>query len=159
VLAVRLPVGARPELGATTTGIGDPSGEPGRVGTAETPATNPFRDVIPLQTKADLRVVVGMAGDLHAFWKSYAAASPVVLAHELPQFAFVAGALPSVRVGQISVAATKTTVVLAEYAGPKSCSYARLVGQRNAQVAIAATSASCRATTPPERGWSALGAG
>jgi hypothetical protein len=153
VLALRLPVGARPELGATTVDTG------GQIGSAETPVTSPFADAIRIQTKADLRVVVATAGQLHAFWKTYAPATPAVLGHELPQFAFVRGAQASVRVGQMSVAATKTRIVFAEYAGPKGCAYGRVVANQDAQVVIGSTAAACRATTPPAKGWSALGAG
>ena len=153
VLALRLPVGPRPELGANTTDNG-PS-----IGTPETPVTSPFADAVRIQTKADLRVVVATAGDLHSFWKSYVPASPLILGHELPQFAFVSGGHASVRVGQLSVESTKAQIVLAEYAGPKGCAYARLIAGHDAQVVIGASAAPCRATTPPATGWSLLGEG
>jgi hypothetical protein len=150
VLALRLPIGARPELGASTS-------TNGQVGTAESPITSPFADAVRVQTQADLQVVVATASSLYPVFRSFRLASPEVLQHELPQFAFTGRTEPSVRVGQLSVSAANTQIVFAEYAGPKGCAYARVVLHRTTQFFVGATHSACLAASPPSTGWRPLG--
>lgn len=153
VFAMRLPIGVRPQLGASTAQTD------GSIGTPESPATTPFADAVRIQTRADLQVVVTEAERLDAAWKSYAIAKPAVLAQTLPQFDFVPGSAESTRVGQMSVAGTAGAIAIAEYAGPTGCAYARVTSTRGEQFVVGETGTACRAADLPTRGWGPLDEG
>jgi hypothetical protein len=152
VLALRLPLGSRPQLGASTDGVGFSV-----VSAPETPTTAPFADAIRVQTRADLRVVVATAARVYPVWQSYVPATPGVLARALPQFGFVTGARASGNMSEMSVAATGRQIVIAEFAGPGGCAFARVIGRHSAEFATSTTTASCQASSPPAHGWIPLG--
>ena len=124
VLALRLPLGSRPQLGASTNGVGSSVAS-----SPATPTTTPFADAIRVQTRADLRVVVATTARVYPVWQSYVPATPRVLGRALPQFGFVPASRSSSRMGEMSVAATAHQIVVAEFAGPAGCAFARVTGQ------------------------------
>jgi hypothetical protein len=146
LIVMRLPLGARPELGA--------SGVAATSSTTFT-TTNAFTDAIRVQTRADLEAVITTAERFHPIWKSYARATPDLLNGALPQFGFVTRTQVSQRVGEISLAGSAAELVLAEYAGPGQCAFARVIDRHPAET-VGPTGGSCRASTPPQFGWTAL---
>jgi hypothetical protein len=146
VIVLRLPVGARPELGAT-----DAIGKG-----ATTLNSSPFADAIRAQTRADLSSVVTIAKRLDLVFKSYVPDTSVLLNHYLPQYGFVARTEPSTRAGEMSAATSAHVLVLAEYAGPGQCVFARVV-DRQAATTVGPIDAPCRAAAAPKLGWTALG--
>jgi hypothetical protein len=152
VVALRLPIGARPQLDASSASVGVSV-----VSVPDTPTTTPFAEIIRVQTRVDLRVVVATTARVYPVWSSYAPATPVVLSRALPQFGFVTGTHVSRRVGEMSVAASAHEIVLAEYAGPGECAYARVVDRHTAETAPGPTGTPCRASAAPAHGWTPLG--
>ena len=149
MLVFRLPIGARPELGASSVvSIGVPA--------TTVTTSSVFDDAIREQTRADLQAVVASAVRLYPIWKSYAPATSAVLGRTLPQFGFVTGAEISKQVGTLSVHASSHSFALAEYAGPGRCAFARVVDRHPPQY-VAPTPATCRALPAPSGGWVALG--
>jgi hypothetical protein len=76
-----------------------------------------------------------------------------MLRHSLPELAFVTASHPSRRLGELSVAASAHRFVIAEYAGPGECAFARIVDQGRPESVIRASSADCSAATEPSDGW------
>jgi hypothetical protein len=150
VVALRLPVGARPrlELGASSASATPPG---------LTAGTTPFDQAIAAQTRADLEAVVATTLRVYPLWKSYRPATPAVLSGALPQFGFVTGTHASTRVGELSVATSQHEITLAEYAGPDACAFARVTAKHGAQTAPGMTGTACRASVPPTDGWTRLG--
>jgi hypothetical protein len=145
VVMFRLPLGARPELGATSTGGT----------TAPSVASSPFSDAIREQTHADLQAVITVAQRLELVFRSYVPDTPVLLNRYLPQFGFVARTEPSKRVGEMSVSTSTHVLVAAEYAGPGRCVFARVV-DRHTATSVGPTNAPCSAASTPKLGWTAL---
>jgi len=90
---------------------------------------------------------------------SYASATPAVLRRSLPELAFVTGTHPSRRLGEVSVAGSKHRVVLAEYAGPGECAFARIVDRGEVESTVGPSGARCNAAAAPKNGWSPMTAG
>ena len=132
MIVLRLPIGARPQLGATSS-VGSPVSIPAVT-------SSPFEDAIRVQTREDLGAVMTAAGRLYPLWKSYAVATPTVLNHTLPQFGFVIRTVESQQV---------------EYAGPGQCVFARVVDRHTAAIS-GPTHFACRASATPKTGWTAL---
>jgi len=145
VLVLRLPLGPRPELGATDT--------VGR--SASSIASSPFSDAIRKQTHTDLRAVITTAQRLDLVFGSYVPVTPVILNRYLPQFGFVWRGQTSQRVGELSVATSAHVLVVAEYAGTGQCAFARVIDQHMA-TSVGPTQASCAASATPPNGWTAL---
>jgi hypothetical protein len=149
VVMLRLPLGSRPDLGARGTAtIGS------AVSTSVT-TSSVFDDAIREQTRADLRVAVAAALRLYPVWKSFAPETPPALNGAVPQFGFVTRSQPSQRVGEMSVAGSARSIVLAEFAGPDHCAFARVI-YRHAPQLITPIRSACSASSAPEHGWVAL---
>ncbi len=146
VVMLRLPLGARPELGASS---------PTAPSTSSV-TSSPFEDAIREQTHADLQAVVTTAQRLNVVLRSYVPATPARLNGYLRQFGFVTRTETSQRVGEMSVATSDHVLVLAEYAGPGQCAFARVVDQHTATVAGPTAAATCSAATTPQLGWTPL---
>jgi hypothetical protein len=144
VVVLRLPLGQRPELGASSIGIAPPA------------VATPFDYGIRLQSRADLRAALSVIERVYPVWKTYATATPAVLHRSLPQFAFVAGSRLSQRVGVISVAAAPRRIVLAEYAGTDECVFERVIDRHPAESAMGPRGTPCRASAIPTHGWKPL---
>jgi hypothetical protein len=148
VVVLRLPLGARPDLGAS----GIPTkGAPSTSVTTE----SEFDQAIREQTQADLQVVIATALRLFPVWKSFVPESPLTLNRAAPQFGFVDRAEPSRRVGEMSVSGSARSIVLAEFAGPGHCAFARVI-YRHAPEIITPLRATCSALAAPKHGWVAL---
>lgn len=148
VLVLRLPLGPRPKLGATAKGDGVSSSVSIPVPTLD--------DSMQLQTRSDLRGTLVATEQLYPVFKSYAVATPAVLKRSLPQLNFVPSVSVSRLIGEISVAASAYGVVLAEYAGPGQCAFARIVGRQPAQTTMGPNGGPCRASAAPPNGWNPL---
>ena len=111
-----------------------------------------------LQTRADLRGTLLAAADAYPKYRTYAVATPTMLRHSLPELAFVTGTHPSRRLGEVSVAGSAHRFVLAEYAGPGECAFARIVDRGEPESTIGASGANCSAATAPTDGWSPMSA-
>jgi hypothetical protein len=145
VVMLRLPLGARPELGASDA-----------TGTSAPPvASSPFTDAIREQTHADLQAVISVAQRLDLVFRSYVPDTPVLLNRYLPQFGFVARTESSTRVGEMSVATSTHVFVAAEYAGPGQCVFARVI-DRHTATSVGPTNALCSAASTPKFGWTTL---
>jgi hypothetical protein len=142
VVVLRLPIGARPELGASGLRSG-----------VLFPVTAPVNDGVNAKTRADLRDTLVASGQVFPVWNTYAAASPVVLHRALPKLTFVPGTHDSVRDGQISVSGSRHRVVLAAFAGKGACAFARVIDQGAAQATVGMSGAACRASAAPAGGW------
>jgi hypothetical protein len=151
VIVLRLPLGSRPGLGASssaTTGVNTP--------VSSSPTTSTVFDAaIREQTQADLQVVVATALRLFPVWKSFAPETPLTLNRAAPQFGFVSRSLPSRRVGELSVSGSARTIVLAEFAGPDHCAFARVTYGHQAEI-ITPVRAACSALAAPQHGWAVL---
>jgi len=144
ILVLRLPLGARPELSASNAGVGTTA-----------PTTTPFSDAIRLQTQADLTVVAAQAATMYPVFNTFRVVTPVILARKLPQFAFVSGKNQSHSVGTMSVATSTNEIVVAEYAGPGHCTFARVVRSESAQT-VGPIVGPCHASSSPTQGWTRL---
>jgi hypothetical protein len=149
VVALRLPIGARPDVASSSTGVAVAP-------VSVAPPPSPFGGVFRMQTRADLRVVLTTASRVFPVWKSYVPAMPTVLERALPQFEFVHATQVSSRVGEMSVAASTHRLVLAEFAGPDGCTYARVIDRHSAETATRVSASGCRAASAPAHGWTAL---
>ena len=148
VVVLRLPLGPRPELDASALGS---------TGSAvSTPASTPVADSMRLQTRADLRGTLLAAATAYPVYRTYAVATPTLLRHSLPELTFVTGTHPSRRIGEVSVASTAHRVVLAEYAGPGECAFARIVDRGEAESTVGPSGAQCKAAAAPANGWSPM---
>ena len=142
VVVLRLPIGARPELGASGLRSG-----------VLFPVSGPVNDGVTAYTRADLRDALVASGQVFPVWNTYEAASPVVLHRALPELTFVPGTHDSVRAGQISVSGSRHRVVLAAFTGKGACAFARVIDQGAAQATVGMSGAACRASAAPAGGW------
>jgi hypothetical protein len=153
VVVLRLPLGVRPELGATVVrenvGVATP------VTTA--PATDPLDDGLALRTRADVRDTLAATESIFPTFKTYAVATPVVMRRALPNLDFVSGKHSSSRVGEVSLAGSADSIVLAEFAGPYECLFARVVNHQPPEAVAGPTGGPCIATAAPGDGWNPLG--
>lgn len=151
VLVLRLPLGPRPELGASVVDKGASS-------SVSIPATQ-VDDGVLVQTQADLRNTLVAIQQIYPLFKSYAVATPEVLKRSLPQFSFLPDVSVSRLIGEISVAGSADRVVLAEYAGPGQCAFVLIVARQPAETAMGPNGGACRATAAPEIGWNPISTG
>jgi hypothetical protein len=145
VIMLRLPLGSRPALSPNAAIA------PASSSVTSTPFTNAVRE----QTHADLLAVITTAQRLDLASRSYVPATPAVLNHYLAQFGFVASTQASTRMGELSVARSKHELVVAEYAGPGQCAFARVVDQQPA-TSVGPVTSSCSAASTPKLGWAPL---
>ena len=151
VVVLRLPLGPRPELDASALGASRAAGP-----AVSTPASTPVAESMRLQTRADLRGTLLAAATAYPVYGTYAVATPTMLRHSLPELSFVTGTHPSRRVGEVSVASTAHRLVLAEYAGPGECAFARIVDRGEAESTVGSSGAQCKAAAAPVNGWSPM---
>ena len=156
VVVMRLPLGPRPELDATALGsaVSTPVGTP-----VSTPPTTSRAVGARLQARADLRATLLAAATAYPTHRTYALATPAVLHHSIPELSFVTGRHASRRQGVVSVAGSAHRVVLAEYAGPGECAFARIVDRGGPESTVGPSGARCNAAAAPARGWSPMSAG
>lgn len=140
VIVLRLPVGIRPVLSAIVMRDG--------VSTSVTRV-----DPLLRQVRIDLDDTLAVAEEVYPSRNTYAAATPDVLNDSLPQLSFVSGKRVSRRMGEISVAGSAESIVLAEVSKPGECAFARVVGSEQPETAVLAKGKECRASAAPKDGW------
>ena len=141
VIVLRLPVGIRPVLSAIVIRDG--------VSTSVTSVGDPLLR----QVRIDLDDTLTVAEEVYPSRNTYAAATPDVLSDSLPQLNFVSGKRVSRRMGEISVAGSAESIVLAEVTKPGQCAFARVVGSERPETAVLAEGNPCRASASPKDGW------
>ncbi len=152
VAVLRLPIGARPELGASAPAPAPVVSAPAN-GAAER-----ADEALRIQALADVTAALDSANAVFRLWNSYLPATATVLHHAAPLFAFTTATTTSKRLGLLSLQRTPAAVVLAEYAGPGRCVFGRAEGGHTGSTVVTtsesdATRAPCRASAAPAHGW------
>jgi len=145
VIVLRLPVASRPELSSIIVGDGLTS-----------PVTR-IDDEVRIQARQHLRDTLTVAEEVYPTRNTYADATPDVLNDSLPDLSFVSGTRVSRRLGEISVAGSAELIVLAEAGDNGECVFARIDGSEQPETATLPNGNPCRASAPPDDGWTALG--